>query len=154
MSVYKLVQTGRLPAAKIGHRWKIDPADLEAWIAAHRQSGRRWLLVGATDRTTERLREALGGAHELRCASFAGLREALGEAYDVIVIDTAVDRHAALAALNLCRSAGSASFAVLLVAETERQVLSDCLGQGLVTLMPAPPTPRAVEQIGAVLHWT
>jgi excisionase family DNA binding protein len=32
MSVYKLLQSGSLPAIKVGKRWKIDAVKLEQWV--------------------------------------------------------------------------------------------------------------------------
>jgi excisionase family DNA binding protein len=35
--VRRLCGSGKLPASKIGQGWRIEPTDLEAFIAGHRQ---------------------------------------------------------------------------------------------------------------------
>ena len=32
-TVYTWAKTGRIPALRIGHRWRFDPDKIEAWLA-------------------------------------------------------------------------------------------------------------------------
>lgn len=149
MSVYKLVQTGQLPALKIGSRWKIDPEQLADWIARRHGARRSWLLVGSAARQGE-LTAALGAGHELRVTRFDELAAALREAPDVVLIDASDDPDAALAALSLCREQ-SAVFTVLLVTEPDSRLVSAAVDQGLVTLMSSAASPEVVAQIEGIV---
>lgn len=154
MSVYKLVQTGRLPALKIGHRWKIDPGELDDWLARHRQCTRGWLLVGAAAGRADRLAGCLGPHDRLRVLDFGDLAAALADEPDVVLIDAVRDHHAALAALGLARRRPHPPLAALLIDPDDRAALEAALGQGVVTLVAWPPSAAAMEQLTALLHWT
>lgn len=153
MSVYKLVQTGRLPAVKLGSRWKIDPAELEQFVGRHRQVRHRWVLVGSSSRRVESLRDALGAGHQLWAIGFAGLSDAIEAEPEVVLIDPTADRQAALAALGLCRQQSEPPFTVLLVPPDEPALVADALQDGLVTLVSLTAADQLAEQIETVLHW-
>jgi len=38
MTVYRLIHTGDLPAVRIGRSFRIDAAELAAWVSGHRTS--------------------------------------------------------------------------------------------------------------------
>jgi len=38
MTVIRAIKAGKLPAGKVGRFWRIEPADLEAYIAAGRMT--------------------------------------------------------------------------------------------------------------------
>ena len=46
-TVYRLVKTGVLPAARIGHQYRFRRRDVETWLAANRQYLRRVRMDGA-----------------------------------------------------------------------------------------------------------
>lgn len=154
MSVYKLVQSGELPAAKIGSRWKIDPFQLDGWIARHGGQARRWLLVGDEPALACELACRLGAGHQVTEVPFAGLRDALAEPYDAVLIHAGDDANAALAALGVVRTLEPRPFAVLLVGEPTRALIAGALETGLVSLLSVEALLRAADELGAVLHWT
>lgn len=154
MSVYKLVQSGELPAAKIGSRWKIDPFQLDGWIARHGGQIRRWLLVGPDAALGRELAGRLGAGHLVETVPYGGLAEALAAPLDVVLVDAGDDPHAALAALAVVRSAEPRPFAVLLVGEPTRALIAGALECGLVSLLSTQALLRAADELGAALHWT
>jgi excisionase family DNA binding protein len=152
MSVYKMVQQGRLPAIKIGSRWKIDPEELRQWAARHQQTGRCWLLAGGRESSVAALRALLGPQHMVRGVPFGALRAALDDEHDVLLLDTTLDPQAALAALALCREVTGAALTILLIGPPAADVLHEALRDGVVTALALPFTAAQVEQVSALLH--
>jgi excisionase family DNA binding protein len=152
MSVYKMVQSGRLPALKIGSRWKIDQEELRTWMAKHHQGRSSWLLVGAGDATARHFEALLGPGCDFRRAGFDNLCPALDEAPDVVLIDTTRDTQTALAALALARTGEPPPLAVLLVGRPVPPAVMQALEHGVVVMMPIPAFPGYLEQIGDLLR--
>jgi len=78
------VQQGKLPAVKLGSRWKIDARQLHAWIAehgprAHDGEERLWLLVGARGEGPSALESLAGSRHTVRTVSHGDLPGALAQ---------------------------------------------------------------------------
>ncbi|MCC7495154.1 MAG: helix-turn-helix domain-containing protein [Fimbriimonadaceae bacterium] len=151
MSVYKLVQSGELPALKIGSRWKIDPGQLDDWIARRRGIQREWLLVGGGERLLAAVEHSVGPAAAVHQVPFGAVGVALSDSPDVVLIDATGDGHAALAALDVCRSQEPPPLAVLLVDQPSPALVDAALAHGLTTLMPAPACEQWVAQVEAVL---
>lgn len=153
MSVYKLVQTGELPAAKIGSRWKIDPGQLDDWIARQGGQARRWLLLGPDQPLAEQLGQALGGGHQIEAVPFGAVADALDGA-DVVLINAAADHNAALAALAVVHRQRPRPFCLLLVDVPTRALVVGALEVGLVSLLSIDDLRSAADEVGAALHWT
>ncbi len=152
MSVYKLVQTGELPALKIGSRWKIDPDQLEDWIARRRGVRREWVLLGPSDTIRDTIELSLGADQRLRRLDFDQVTEALEDHPSVVLIDATRDRHAALAALDVCRAQVPPPFTILLVAEPTQDLVTAALAHGVVTLMPSPALPEWIDQVETMVE--
>ncbi len=151
MSVYKLVQSGQLPALKIGSRWKIDPDQLGDWLARRRGAPREWLLLGSDAALAQDLAQVAPPGHRLGTVGYGQLNEALQLRPEVVLIDPAPDPAAALAALDLCQSQESPPLAVWLLRETDRDHLSPALDLGLLTILSLPPTAEAMTRLAALL---
>ena len=152
MSVYKMVQTGRLPAVKVGSRWKIDPETLRSWMGRQSQLQRSWLLVGSRESTARSLQALLGGGHRVLSIGFDHLRDALEEAPDAVLLDATVDSHAALAALEVCRRSAGGAYLALCVGELSVELLRAALAGGVVTLLDLPINSQHVEQLTSQLQ--
>jgi excisionase family DNA binding protein len=59
MTVYKMAQEGKLPAIKIGGRWKIDEVRLSRWIAEQEEERTRRALVVDQDEHIRTMFEGL-----------------------------------------------------------------------------------------------
>lgn len=153
MSVYKLVQTGQLPAMKVGSRWKIDPEQLDAWMARRSGVRRSWLLVGADSTTRSELERQLGAGHTVRAVSFGQLRDALEDKPDIVLLDSGPDRHAALAALAICRAQSPPPLPVLAIETTDCETVRAALEQGPVTLLARGARLGTIAQIETMLPW-
>ncbi|MBI2301471.1 MAG: hypothetical protein HYU66_21405, partial [Armatimonadetes bacterium] len=115
---------------------------------------RRWLLVGAPAARADHLSGCLGPHDRLRALPFVELAAALADEPDVVLIDAGRDHHAAVAALALARRRPHPPLVALVVDPDDHAALDAALGQGVVTLVAWPPGPAAMEQLGALLHWT
>ncbi|MBI5834894.1 MAG: helix-turn-helix domain-containing protein [Armatimonadetes bacterium] len=152
MSVYKMVQSGRLPAVKVGSRWKIDPEALRAWMSRQSQVQRNWVLVGSRESTARSLQALLGTGHRVQAVGFEHLRETIAEDPDAILLDCTVDAHAALAALDYCRQVAATSYLALCVGEPSAELLRDALAGGVVALLGLPINSQHVEQLTGCLR--
>ncbi len=151
MSVYKMVQSGRLPAVKVGSRWKIDPSALRAWMDRQSQSQRNWLLVGARESTARALQALLGSGHQVAAIGFDRLRDSLDDGADVILLDATVDANAALAALDYCRHVASTQHLAVCVGDPTAELVRGALAGGVVTLLNLPINTNHIEQLCAHL---
>jgi excisionase family DNA binding protein len=134
MSVYKMVQQHRLPAVKVGSRWKIDAEQLHLWLAGRAAEPGRWLLVGAA--ITALPAAAAGWQARLEPVAFEQLAAALEAPPETIVIDSRGDPQVALAALGLCRQTAPETWLVLLVsADPPPALVRDALALGPLTLL-------------------
>ena len=156
MSVYKLVQQGKLPAVKLGSRWKIDARQLHAWIAehgprAHDGEERLWLLVGSRGEGPSALESLAGSRHTVRTVSYGDLLGALAAAPQVVLLDAGADANLALAAHGLCRRHAPATPVILLVEEPAAPLVAEALAHGVVTLLALPVGEGHVAQLAALL---
>ena len=151
MSVYKLVQSGQLPAVKIGSRWKIDPGQLDHWIDRRRGVQPDWLLIATPPALRDALGQALGDGARIRRVELAHLAGALADSPDVVVVDPTIDPHAALAALDVCRDRERPPMAVLLVRDVAEPALADALTRGPVTVLRWPATTDDLAQLARCL---
>ena len=152
MSVYKLVQTGQLPALKIGCRWKIDSEQLDDWLAQRRAAPpRRWLLLSRDDLLGRNLAGALPAGHHLSLVDYARLSEALDERPAAVLIDPLPDAGAAVAALDYCQAHDDPPMAVWLLRPHQREPLAPAWDLGLLTVLALPPSSAALARLAALL---
>lgn len=154
MSVYKLLQEGRLPASKVGSRWKIDADELRSWLARHQQVTRRWLLVGSRPSVQRALQALLGPGHAVAATEFAGLREQLDLKPALVLFDSTTDADLALAGLAFAAHHAPVTPRLLLVAPPCADVIHDALQSGVVTLLSLPVTCAQVEQAAVLAGLT
>jgi len=154
MSVYKLVQSGRLPALKLGSRWKIDPVELERWIEQRQGIRRQWLLVGSSDGYAQRLASAAGSHRRIERCGFDELTWALSDGAPGVLVDTASDWHAAMAAMAVCREHDPAPFCALLVDQPTAAQIAEALTDGPVNLLPRQLPPDVLELLENSLGWS
>ncbi len=153
MSVYKLVQSGRLPALKHGSRWKIDPTELERWLEQRQGVRRQWLLVGGDDAYAQRLASGAGPRRRIERCGFDELTWALAGAPPGVLLDTATDWHAAMAALAVCREHDPAPFCALLVEQPSAARIAEALTSGPVNLLPRRLPPEVLDVLETSLGW-
>lgn len=154
MSVYKLVQSGRLPALKLGSRWKIDPDELARWIEQRQGIRRQWLLVGSDESYAQRLATAAGPNRRIERCGYDELSWALADNPPGLLLDTVGDWHASMAALALCRERDPAPFCALLVEQPAAAQIAEALSGGAVNLLPRRLTPEVLELLENSLGWS
>ena len=153
MSVYKLVQTGRLPALKLGSRWKIDPAELDRWIEQRQGVRRQWLLVGRDETYAQRLANKAGLNRRIERCGFDELAAALDDGPQGVLIDVGGDWQIAMAALAVCRGQSQTPFCALLVESPSAAQIAEALDDGPVNLLPRRLEPDVLELLETSLGW-
>ncbi len=140
-TIYRFAQQGRIPAIKVGNRWRFRLADIEAWL--QQQDGRMSpiLVVGDERDTGQRFSQVLGDGGYRTEVTHSGAEavEALRRRrYALIFLDLLMPGMDGLETLRAIRQIDREAKVVIIAGQRDNELLEQALQLGPFTVLPKP----------------
>jgi len=141
-TIYRFAQQGRIPALKVGNRWRFRLADIETWL---QQQGDRVvpsILVVDDDAAVGRLfAEVLGGEGYPTTVIHSGseaVEAVRRRQYALIFLDLVMPGMDGLETLRAIRQVDQDARIVIVTGHQDSDLLEQALRQGPFTVLPKP----------------
>jgi len=156
MTVYRMLQSGVLPARKVGGRWRINKQELDAWLETHTGGTRKQVLVVDDDPEIGRLfKRAL---QPERCtvdfvtSGEEAIKMVREKTYDLIFLDLLLPDMDGARTFAQIRKIDPDATVVLVTAYPDSELVSRAMKHGAVSLLIKPVPVAEIRKLARSVH--
>jgi excisionase family DNA binding protein len=156
MTVYRMLQSGVLPARKVGGRWRISKQELDEWLETHTGGTRKQILVVDDDPEIGRLfKRAL---QPERCTvdyvktGEEAIRMVSEKTYDLIFLDLLLPDMDGARTFAQIRKIDPEANVVLVTAYPDSELVSKAMKHGAVSLLIKPVPVAEIKRLARSVH--
>ncbi len=156
MTVYRMLQSGILPARKVGGRWRISKQELDAWLEARSGSTRKQVLVVDDDPEVGRLFKRALQPERCTVDFVTTAEEALTlvrqKTYDLIFLDLLLPDMDGARTFAQIRKIDPDATVVLVTGYPDSELVSKAMRHGAVSLLIKPIPVQEIRKLARSVH--
>ncbi len=156
MTVYRMLQSGILPARKVGGRWRISKQELDAWLEARSGSTRKQVLVVDDDPEVGRLFKRALQPERCTVDFVTTAEEALNlvrqKTYDLIFLDLLLPDMDGARTFAQIRKIDPDATVVLVTGYPDSELVSKAMRHGAVSLLIKPIPVAEIRKLARSVH--
>lgn len=151
MTVYRMLQSGMLPARKVGGRWRINRQELEKWFETHSGGTRKQILVVDDDQEVGRFFKKT--LQPERCTvdfvetGEEAVKKVSEKTYDLIFLDLLLPDMDGAKTFAQIRKIDPQANVVLVTAFPDSEIVSKAMKHGAVSLLIKPIPPSELKRL-------
>lgn len=151
MTVYRMLQSGLLPAQKVGGRWRINKKELDKWLEEHASGTRKQVLVVDDDPEVGRLFKRTLQPERCTVDYVKTGEEAVklvGEkTYDLIFLDLLLPDIDGARTFAQIRKIDPEANVVLITAFPDSELVSEAMKHGAISLLIKPVPTAEIKKL-------
>lgn len=151
MTVYRMLQSGVLPASKVGGRWRIKRQELDAWLEAYTGGTRKQVLVVDDDPEVGRFFKKILQPERCTIDFVTRGEDAIGavrkKTYDIIFLDLLLPDIDGARTFAQIRKIDPDVTVVLVTAFPDSEIVGRAMEHGAVSLLSKPLVPTEVKKL-------
>ncbi len=151
MTVYRMLQSGVLPAKKVGGRWRINRQELDAWLETHTGGTRKQVLVVDDDQEVGRFFKRTLQPERCTVDFVTSGEEAIKavqeKTYDIIFLDLLLPDIDGARTFAQIRKIDPDATVVLVTAYPDSELVGKAMKHGAVSLLSKPLVASEVKKL-------
>ncbi|MFN4179367.1 MAG: response regulator [Armatimonadota bacterium] len=156
MTVYRMLQSGVLPARKVGGRWRINKQELDAWLESHTGGTRKQVLVVDDDLEVGRFFKRTLQPERCTVDFVTSGEEAIKlvseKTYDIIFLDLLLPDIDGARTFAQIRKIDPDATVVLVTAYPDSELVSRAMRYGAVSLLSKPLQATEIKKLARSVH--
>ncbi|MCS7263765.1 MAG: response regulator [Armatimonadetes bacterium] len=156
MTVYRMLQSGVLPARKVGGRWRISKQELDSWLETHTGGTRKQVLVVDDDlevgRFFKRILQPERCTVDFVMSGDEAVNAVREKIYDIIFLDLLLPDIDGAKTFAQIRKVDPDATVVLVTAHPDSELVGQAMKHGAVSLLSKPLVPSEVKKLVKSVH--
>ncbi|MFN3422732.1 MAG: response regulator [Armatimonadota bacterium] len=156
MTVYRMLQSGVLPARKVGGRWRINKQELDAWLESHTGGTRKQVLVVDDDPEVgqffKRVLQPERCTIDFVMSSEEAIQKVKDKTYDIIFLDLLLPDIDGARTFAQIRKIDPDATVVLITAYPDSELVSRAMKYGAVSLLSKPLQATEIKKLARSVH--
>ncbi len=156
MTVYRMLQSGVLPARKVGGRWRINKQELDAWLESHTGGTRKQVLVVDDDpdvgRFFKRTLQPERCTVDFVMSGEEAIKLVSEKTYDIIFLDLFLPDMDGARTFAQIRKIDPDATVVLVTAYPDSELVGRAMRHGAVSLLTKPLPAAEVRKLARSVH--
>ncbi|MFA0758062.1 MAG: hypothetical protein PVTTEEND_001437 [Candidatus Fervidibacter sp.] len=151
MTVYRMLQSGILPARKVGGRWRISKRELDEWLESYAGGTRKNILVVDDDpnigRQFKRVLQQERCTVDIASQGSEALERVKEQVYDLIFLDLVLPDMDGAQTFAQIRKIDPDAHVVLMTGYPDSELVSKAMRYGAISLLIKPIPPSEIRRL-------
>ncbi len=151
MTVYRMLQSGILPARKVGGRWRISKRELDEWLESYAGGTRKNILVVDDDpnigRQFKRVLQQERCTVDIASQGSEALERVKEQVYDLIFLDLVLPDMDGAQTFAQIRKIDPDAHVVLMTGYPDSELVSKAMRYGAISLLVKPIPPSEIRRL-------